>query len=290
MVDDIIHYDYQKETELIISEYLENKSFFELLKEDGVQIYTEKCCEDILEKLILAIDKGRPVVVFYDPYYNPIRKDVYKKMHLNHSILINGYNKKNKFIYAIEHKQWENLEYEQLAISFDDLKNAYYRGLEKYDNPFSYLEIIDNSLVATDVELLKIKYQRCMSKYKIILEEGLHSLINFVLSYEKLLSDPEKLKFKVDDYIDSFNHIINSKKFEKYRIQYLFGTESELWVSIDAIVELWNKVRLYLGRYFYSGIYRKDDLVKSLFELNKLIHEEKVFTNTITSKKNKEIT
>ena len=129
LINDVIYYNYQQETGLISSEYLETKSLYDSFKEDRVQFFTEKCCKDIFEKVITAIDNGRPSIVVYDPYYNSVRQDVYKKMHLSHSILINGYDRVRQLVYAIEHQQWENLAYEQLKIPFKDMHESYYKGI-----------------------------------------------------------------------------------------------------------------------------------------------------------------
>ena len=281
MVDDIIHYEYRNEAGLIYSNYLENKSIYDLMKEDNVQFVTEKFYEDIIKQITSSIDSERPTIILYDPYYNSIRRDVFKKIHLDHSIVINGYNKRKGLIYAIEHNHWESLAYEQFAIPFNDIENAYYNGLKYFDYPFSYFQIIDHSSKLTGKELLINKYLKCVLKYENIIQEGICQLNKFIKKYKNEILIQEELKQNAEKYISSFNKIINSKQYEKYRIEYLFGKESELWSSIDIIIESWKKVRMCLGKYFYSGIYKSDPLIKSIDELNKISSKEVEFITII---------
>ena len=124
-----------------------------------------------------------------------------------------------------------------------------------------------------------------MVKHESILNEGLCLLNDFINNYSKILLDQEELKNKMNDYISYFNYIISSKQVEKYRIEYLFGKRSKLLSSINEILESWSRVRVYLGRYLYSGIYKRDDIIKSTTELSKLYIEEGHFVSTITSKR-----
>lgn len=282
MVSDVIYYDYRKETGLLTSEYLENKPMLSLLEEDNVKYRAQKYCEDIIGEIISAVDQARPVIIYYDPYFNPVRQDAYGKKHFDHSIVVNGYNKKKETIYALEQEQWDTLSYGQIAVSFNDISNAYYQATGEYDNPFTYFEIIENASLPADTELLRNKYLQCMLENKALLFDSLRSLNDFIIDFGKTVMNQDELNRKTDDYISSINFIIHSKQVEKYRIKYLFGNEKSLLDSLDRILEIWNQIRIYLGRYLYSGIYKKSSFSKSILFLDKLYAEENEYVNTIT--------
>jgi hypothetical protein len=86
----------------------------------------------------------------------------------------------------------------------------------------------------------------------------------------------------MNDYLSSFNNIISSKQIEKYRVAHLFWRNSELLLSIENVIKSWNKVRVYLGKYIYSGVYNRNDFIKSKLELEKLFVEEEKFIANIT--------
>ena len=99
----------------------------------------------------------------------------------------------------------------------------------------------------------------------------------------EVVLNQEELAIRVKDYTNHFSYIIDAKRAEKYRVEYLFGIESQLWISVDTIIKLWEKIRICLGRYLYSEIYDKDKMEKSIIELKKIIEEEKNFIEVLSN-------
>ena len=128
-------------------------------------------------------------------------------------------------------------------------------------------------------------FQQCMFENKTILTEGLHSLNYFIDNYSTVSLEQEELKHKSNYYLNSFNSIISSKQIEKYRVAHLFGNNSKLLSSVETVIESWSKVRVFLGKYLYSGVYDRNNFLRSRFELEKLFIEEENFIANITSSK-----
>lgn len=286
MTEDVIVYKYQEESGLIDTEFIENKSLQEMLQEDHIQFITKKFCEDITQEIVHAIDLGNPVIISCDPYYNPGRTDAYQKLHFNHSILVNGYNRRKRIFYILEHKHWENLNYEQNIIPFDVLELCYKKGSDNYNNPFTFLKILEGSSISVDKRCLQQNLLNCVKKYEHVVREGINLLRNFIVDYSKIVRKKDLLNHRMDAYISSFNSIINSKQAEKYRIKYLFGEMSTLWNSIKSITDSYTIVRTYLVRYAFSGIYREDDFNKSIVELEKILEEESKYLVIVQSYQN----
>lgn len=284
MTEDVIVYDYHKKSGVIDIRFIQNKSLQKILKEDHVQIATKKTCKNIIKKLVQAINENKPVIVTYDPYYNPARNDAYHKLHFNHSILVNGYNLDKRVIYALEHKQWENLNYEQSSIPFDTFKLCYEKGIENYDNPFTFFVIVEESSISVDKKILQNILLNNVKKYEDVLNEGINSLRDFILDYSNTVKNKELLNKRMSAYINALNSIINSKQAERYRIKYFFGETSSLWSCINNIIKSYIKVRVYLVRYSFSNVYREDDLNKSILELEKILDQESCYLVSILSK------
>ncbi|MFE9275690.1 C39 family peptidase [Paenibacillus glucanolyticus] len=106
-------------------QYRSNFSLEQLLELHGIDHYKKQISNDIECDVMEDIDRGRPVIVWVDCFYEKIRNDTYMKKHLSHTWLIHGYNKDERMVHIIEHKYSDSLTYEKRVVGFSDLNNCY---------------------------------------------------------------------------------------------------------------------------------------------------------------------
>lgn len=229
-----------------------------------------------------SIDKGNPIILFYDPYYISIRQDAYNKRHMMHSVLVNGYSKEDKLVYVLEHKNWESLFYEQVTISFREIEDAYQFGTSENEGDFTYYDFHVNESIPITQGVLRKKYCNMIYENKEVILKGIENFKLFLNDYEKIVFEEPKRKETYEKFLEVFSRIINTKRVEQQRIDYLFGKNSEHSKIIEEIVNLWERVRTYIGRYIFSGKYSNKDMTKSIDLLKEIIFEEENFFNAFT--------
>ncbi len=127
LINDIIVYkleDDEKWNQFGV-EYISHNYFEDVLKDEGIEFETKENCDNIVEDTCRAINRGRPVIIWIDCFYDPLRNDTYHKKHMVHTLLIYGYNKEERIFHIVEHKYQHSLSYAKNTISFSDLTNCY---------------------------------------------------------------------------------------------------------------------------------------------------------------------
>jgi bacitracin synthase 3 len=285
LTKDAIAYVFQEDKQTLDIEYLESSSFEAVLNQEGIKIRSKSISEDIISDIIGAIEKNRPVLVYLDAYYSPIRKDTYQTLHWLHVLLIYGFDLSTKEFTILEHTHRDNLNYGTKHISFEALQEAYLEGFRNFNlTGATYLEIENvresDSFRLTEEEVLQLHRETLIKNISGMCDElhkGLDRLKQFTDIYTKTIANENRLQEKVDIYVETLNHIVNSKEVEKYRIELVFGIHTSYYQQINEILELWKEVRMCLVKYLYSGTYDANAMKQSLVPLNRIKEKEKEF-------------
>lgn len=81
----------------------------ELFHLQGLHVTMRHDHELILSETVEALRAGKPVIAWVDSYYEPIRKDTYGKRHVDHTLLVFGYDDQLRKFHIMEHDRQENL-------------------------------------------------------------------------------------------------------------------------------------------------------------------------------------
>ncbi|MCR3761929.1 non-ribosomal peptide synthetase, partial [Clostridium felsineum] len=285
LINDVLVYDYNAEKAYIDIQYIGCNPIKDILYEEGIDICGKDISNDIIDDIIKAIKKESPVIMTIDCYYSSIRQDTYKKIHWSHALLVYGFNLNTKKFNVIEHSHKDNLTYSKATMSFEDLKNSYLGYIKNFSKKEpTYFEIVNvkenkSNMIAKD-ELDKLQKKTLIKNILLKKEDlykGLNELQKFVQMYSDVIISEKTIKEKVESYVEGINHIINAKYVEKYRIEHVLGKNTTYYKKIIEIIELWENVRIYLGRYMYSGKFIAENFKLSVEKMYKIIEKEKEF-------------
>ncbi|GLC79015.1 SDR family NAD(P)-dependent oxidoreductase [Lacrimispora brassicae] len=297
LANDMISYQYYK--------YIKDPIKFEIKYspvQEETDIYRELdiCChdqkhvKDIITQLTLSISDGRPVIIWIDCFYLPIRSDVYHKEHLPHTLLVYGYHAQTKVFHIIEHRHKDNLSYEEKVVSYDDLLNCYYGYLKSFgktrDNSTYYEYYADDSLNPS----IMPEHQKTIERYvanmlgkQDILIEGIGQLELIINDLKLILSEESTLNNNLSQFVKKLNDVINAKQIEKYRLIRFFPESTLLLSLLEEVIASWNSVRSIVVKYMFSSLYRKTSIENSAKQLDKIPMLEYQFMTSLLDHLNK---
>lgn len=268
----IYYYNCDEEKHFSIK-YIDTYSTEELLEEMMIVVNSKQNNTSIVEDIITSIDKNEPVIVFINCFYMPVRTENYLKTHLEHPIIIYGYDNIRKVFNIIEQKHNDSLSYYKTELQYNDLINSYngYINLttknRKINSYKEYRLKQNHNLLNNDSsEYIKIFKRNTYINYENI-NNGLQSLEKFILDFEDIFIDEIVLEKNVNSLVLGLNEIINSKKVEKYKIEKLFGKDHTLYILILKIEDNWSSIRYTLAKYMFSSLYNQQrfEKLKSIF-------------------------
>lgn len=253
----------------IVSGYCDTKEIYDLLTDDGIICNYKTISENLLLDIKDSINKGRPVIIWVDCYYEPLRKDTYKKKHLGHTWLVYGYDDDNKQLNIIEHKYSDNLTYEKQIISYDDACICYkgYLEMRGEKSKYSFYEFTmsdDNKRIMPLTE--KQFIQICIQNHNIILKNESVTL-EYINSLYMNLKNSIIEKDAYNDIIKDISEMLKVRQVEEYLFKSICNSLATILTElINAITEL----RVYLIKILYSGV-KKDNFESILLsKLQKL--------------------
>lgn len=97
--------------------------------------------DKIIAQIRMALDKGMLVVVKVDCFYESLRPELYRKKHLDHSLLVLDYNEANDSFTVMEHHNPDSLLYERQTIFSSELRTCMEMYLANYsmlDEPVAF--------------------------------------------------------------------------------------------------------------------------------------------------------
>ncbi len=251
-----------------------------LLNDMSIELVECKEYGNIVYGIREALSNGMPVIVKVDCFYEPMRPDLFGTEHLDHNLLVYGYDDSMQTFNIFEHKNKNSLRYKPETISYACIQEAsdgYYRHFGHLKEP-AYIKFCKS---ACREEKNKHPLEAYVSRYA---ARYLENRAEVIKSMEHLLSmknnlvdtmqNRELLEQHADEILESLMEIIAAKKLEQYRINSFFKNK-ELEDTIQDIVNGWTFVRLSILSYKYSGEYIDEKLSNAISVMEKLCGDER---------------
>ncbi|MCG7407269.1 phosphopantetheine-binding protein [Paenibacillus sp. ACRRX] len=297
MLNDLILYEYDHEAESGQHEanldkgyrirYDEQYPMQQMFKQLNIKVDIRADSSNIVAELIEAISHGSPVVVWVDAYHESIRKDTFEKEHLDHTLLVYGYNEAAQMFHVIEHDRRENLSYKKCVLSFTDLEQGHLgfreRFLHRGHEATHYIFSAESSSLTIHGEVKQPlhAYVSLLNGRLNLLEQSVQALTLYIESFRRWTSDEEQLKLHLDDTITFCNEVINAKHVDSYRIRQLYGVESDTLQSIERIIKKWDEVRKGVVRFLYLPVYKPEVFQSCCIRLQEVVEEERRLTQLL---------
>ncbi len=248
----------------------------EILDDLGVSVEAKEISKDIVKDIIDSIAEDKPVIISVDCFYSSLRKDLYNKEHLRHSLLIFGYDQTKGTFKIIEQENRDTIIFNEIDISFEDIVNSYKGFFESFfvEGEKTYLSFSAASEPGKEAAAgysYTDLYRNNLRLLQKNIAGGFESLKSFSESFNRLIEDSDRLQEGSLDMINGFNDIIKAKNAERYLVEELFGTASEEARLLKDITDKWNAVRLKLAKFYYSGVYRAGSLQEAGVLLNEIV-------------------
>ncbi|GKU76569.1 beta-ketoacyl synthase N-terminal-like domain-containing protein [Paenibacillus sp. L3-i20] len=263
--------------------YREVQPLESLFSQLNLIVQTNYGFDDLTDELIQSIRQGNPVIVWIDIYYVPMRKDAYMKQHVDHTLLIYGYDEQNRLFYMLEHDRRENLSYKPCTIGFDDLVRAcqgfqeHYQEMEHRAASYVISHNSDADRWRLDLPELKGIFARNLLNNLHSLNESMEVLKQFVKWIKHISSTEDCLKQNVGMLVDTLNQMLMAKQVEGYRITALYGVDAEILVAHRECVDHWETIRKGIVRFFYVPTYQIDRIEAIHARLDRLLAAEERF-------------
>lgn len=233
----------------------------ELFLLQGLHVTMRHDHELILSETVEALRSGKPVIAWVDSYYEPIRKDTYGKRHVDHTLLVFGYDDQLRQFHIMEHDRQENLSYAARTIEYEDFVRASLGFAENFmdelNRPSHYiLEKAQSSSSAAGIaDDLKTFLARSQLEGRERLENSQRVLAEIARWVRDVVSAEESFDREAESLVDLLNEVINAKHVERYRLAGTFGEDDELAGLFSSIVSSWETVRKSAARYMYMRKY-----------------------------------
>ncbi|TYP72395.1 beta-ketoacyl synthase N-terminal-like domain-containing protein [Paenibacillus methanolicus] len=231
---------------------------------------------NLIDTLRRHIGQGHPVVVWVDSYYESIRKDAYLKQHIDHTLLVYGYDEEQELFHIVEHDRRENLSYRARTLPYSELAAAAEGFADRYlfngEHQVTHYvmrrtkeagsELGQPSAARAEAEQLidltrsRFALNQLMHQGK--LAESMKSLRRYAACFRHLVTDEEKLKPALADLVQQLNDIILAKQVEHYRLSHAFNPEDPLAALAWTVQQQWDTVRKGLVRYLYLPVYQSE--------------------------------
>ncbi len=285
LLNDTVSYSRNEVTGMIQADYREARGFEEVLADLGVAMLVRERADDLVGTVARSIREGRPAIVSVDCFYIPDRTDTYRKLHWSHSLLVFGFDEQAGRFDIVEHKDRDSLTYEKRTIAARDLERAFEGYLESQsryaagelegwpsnDAPaYAEFDAVDLSapLRSRDAEAVAAEFEERMRSSLPTITRGLEALRSFAADYRATAEDEAAMTGSAEALMNACTNVINAKTVEKYRLERLSGNlrtlagryETASRLTREVLAE-WNAIRIAIGKFLYSGIYKKEALV-----------------------------
>lgn len=267
-------------------EYIPIQSVKELLEDLNVDCVDCMECKNIIDAIQESLNDSMPIIVKVDCFYEPIRKDLYWIEHLDHNLLVYGYNNSEETFNILEHNNRNSLRYKYETISYSSMQEASdgYRKHFGYLMEPMYMKFYKSSQI-TGKKIYRQEYylSRYITRYlekRVEIMESMDYLLNLKDRLVMTLQNQNLLEQYADELLDFVTVIITAKKIEQYRIANIFRDE-KLQNIMKSIVNDWTFVRLSIFNYKYSGENIYEKLSSAVTILDRLYLQEKKFASML---------
>ncbi|GIQ69512.1 hypothetical protein DUZ99_18475 [Xylanibacillus composti] len=269
-------------------EYVSHRPDQAVFEQVGLQLAARRGNEQFVEEAKREIAAGRPVIVWVDAFELSIRKDAYRKEHMDHTLLIYGYDPPSRQFLVIEHDRRENLSYRRQLVSYEDMERGcrafderYFRSGEHAATHYLISPIGTREGRMAEPEELRASCARSfavmLSESQALQEQSESVLAQFVSDFQAAVADEAHLRACVEEWADFLNQVMNSKQVEVYRLRQLLGEDHELVQSADRLRKSWDTVRKGVVRYLYLPVFDAAALQKLADRLQELPRQEQQF-------------
>lgn len=269
-------------------EYISCVPVDEILHTIGISIKMRPYTENVIEELKNTIDRGHFVIIWIDCYYESLKKKVYQTYHWPHSLLIYGYQEKQKEMFIIEHEYKDNLTYEKKKISYEELKRCYEGYKENFadqENMVMSYEIAKSGDAIVQEEQLGDRLYANLTVNKNQLAEQIGALEDFQ-SYFTDKAKKQSIKLEeLEQIVEGLNHVINAKTVQMYTYKNVIPDNISYSESMNAILYKWKITRGILAKCIFLGECTREEIQKAMNYINDIVEEEKIFLNKIRKEK-----
>ncbi|HJF40796.1 MAG TPA: BtrH N-terminal domain-containing protein [[Clostridium] spiroforme] len=176
--------------------------------------------QNICQELIKRLQIGSPSIIIIDYYYLPFRKELYKKVHIDHYISICGVDFRRRQFQILELNSDDDMRYGKHFVSFEVLRIAFEKGLicmKTGRDPFVTFEKISEINFKNYVKDTQKRYKQ----YKTQIKSSYRILAQYlsVLFREKLCCDPIRAK--------SLDDLRWQKIRQKYQMCFVYKDKKE---------------------------------------------------------------
>lgn len=270
----------------LCAKYIGCRSESEILTDIGICYLTKLKCENIIGDIKNSILNERPVIIWVDCFYEPIRKDTYLKQHLAHTWLIYGYDDTCSKLHIIEHRERENLSYQKYTINYQDAINCYQGYIFNYQPKCepSYYEyyLKDPCTTYSNVDMgnnnedMSIFIHTMLCNKDAIIRD-LNYVKLFIDDFKSIVMHEKVLLANAEEFLNKFNNTINCKQSENYKLFILLSNEPELVNKINTIFSLWKFIRAKMAKFLYTAVYNQDVFQLMVDKLEELLNLEQQF-------------
>lgn len=224
-----------------------NKEMIPILQHAGVRFCSKHNVEHIDIEIKKAIDKGNPVILWIDCFYESYRKDKFQKQHFNHTITVYGYSDSEQKFYILEHKVADNTNYHNVSISYKELMECYQGYLENFknveDNDFYEFNARNNAEINSESLSQEEFLDSCWKREP-------------VMEFKEYFEKQEYSKIRMEEityWIDGMNKVINGLRIDV--VKYADHIKLD---ETKKRLNYWNRLRNNLLRSFYTKKYSKE--------------------------------
>ena len=200
---------------------------------------------------------GKMIIAAVDDFYNPLRKDVYRKKHLPHYILVYGMKSECENLLVIESQYRATVSYNNMKLSFDDFEKCHFAIKE---------ESICISKKSRK-EILGCHKKLFLTKCIDLTLKSIDGMLKFL---DYLSSHQIKDK---EGWLDDLNDVCNDTKVELYVFKNVIFIDDVSYIT-EKIYTIWYFLRAktysLLLRKQYKDLEKKiSSYVKKILELEK---------------------
>ncbi|WP_010250906.1 AMP-binding protein [Acetivibrio cellulolyticus] len=291
LVNDIIGYQYKNGDMQNIIQYMPVEPVEKILDNIGIKSLSSSDDSNLCDRINTAISNGRPVVLWIDCFYSPVRVDAYNKSHFEHCILIYGYDNTKRVYSVIEHRHRDNLSYEKKLIPYQDIINC----CKGYVNDF-YGKKVDMPVYSEyysvcttpgrienpdELKTYKHIFNANMINRKDGIFKGIYSMKDYCKDFENITGSEEMLEKHAESIFSGINNVINIKQVERYRLDKLYGETFEGIGMLDEILADWSEVRKMTAKYVYSSVYKKESFSYAVEKLKEIYEKEHQYNEVL---------
>ncbi|WP_127529467.1 SDR family NAD(P)-dependent oxidoreductase [Paenibacillus kobensis] len=259
-----------------------------IFAQSGVRAETRYGSDDIVRELLDGLAGGQPAVVWVDCHELPIRQDAYGKRHIDHTLLIFGFDRRERLFHIVEHDRMENLSYRRRTLPFDDLTRAFDSFMDRYvrtgQHEATHYYFAPAPLPTGSASDPAVQWARTWHEGRHTLADSAAVLDRFIADYCRITADEESLRTHVDRLVAFLNDAATAKRVEIYRLDALLPEAEEERAVLSGILADWEYVRKGMARYMYGDAYRQAAFEVGAERLRRIAEQERMLQQMIVAK------